>query len=133
SIPFYHLDPPKSLGKEWLTSEFLPIINKSKLKVEDKLRTIYEHIVIQISSVLKNEPGMNMLVTGGGAFNKFLIKLLRERCKVEIILPPEEVINFKEALIFAFLGVLRYRNEINCLSSVTGAKKDNIGGAEYKA
>ena len=74
-----------------------------------------------------------MLVTGGGAFNSFLMEKIREYAgsEIKVIVPEPEVVSFKEALIFAFLGVLRWRNEVNCLNSVTGAKKDNIGGAIY--
>ena len=72
-----------------------------------------------------------MLVTGGGAFNKFLIELLREKCSVEVFVPDENIVNFKEAIIFGFLGVLRMRGEINCLKSVTGALRDSCGGAVY--
>jgi anhydro-N-acetylmuramic acid kinase len=72
-----------------------------------------------------------MLVTGGGAFNKFLIERVEKLSKAKILIPDSETINFKEALIFAFLGVLRIRNEINCLSSVTGAKRDHSTGVIF--
>jgi anhydro-N-acetylmuramic acid kinase len=72
-----------------------------------------------------------MLVTGGGAFNAFLIELISEKTEIELIIPANEIINFKEALIFAFLGILKYRGEINCLSSVTGAKCDSSVGIMY--
>ncbi len=124
-LEFYRKKNPKSLGKEWLDEIFIPLINQYEISIADKMRTIYEHISIQIANVLK---GGNTLVTGGGAYNSFLIKLIQEKATSEIIIPDKKTIEFKEALIFAFLGVLRYRNEINCLSSVTGAKRNNIGG-----
>jgi anhydro-N-acetylmuramic acid kinase len=74
-----------------------------------------------------------MLVTGGGAYNSFLISRIKENCKIIIDIPEKKIIDFKEALIFAFLGVLRINNQINCLNSVTGASNDNIGGAVYFA
>lgn len=125
NIKFYNQKAPKSLGKEWLDGIFIPIVEQYNISIEDKLRTIYEHIAIQISKIIKDK---NTLITGGGAFNSFLIKLIEEKSKSKIIIPDKKTIDFKEALIFAFLGALRYRNEINCLQSVTGAKKDNVGG-----
>ena len=95
----------------------------------NKLRTFTEHIAIQIGRYLQNE---SVLVTGGGAFNKFLMERIELYSKSEIILPKSEIINFKEAIIFAFLGVLRLENINNCLSSVTGAKKDSCSGDIYK-
>ena len=74
----------------------------------------------------------SILVTGGGAYNTFLLKLIRFRINNRIIIPDESIVDFKEALIFAFLGLLRTRNEINCLASVTGAKKDSIAGITHR-
>jgi anhydro-N-acetylmuramic acid kinase len=129
NIDFYTKKPPKSLSKEWLDEIFIPIVEKYSIPIKDKLRTIYEHIAIQLAKILIQK---NTLVTGGGAFNSFLIELIIQKSKSKIIIPDKKTIDFKEALIFAFLGVLRYRNEINCLQSVTGAKTDNIGGIIHK-
>jgi anhydro-N-acetylmuramic acid kinase len=128
---------PKSLGKEWVDAHSLQSILKAEIPIPDKLHTACHHIAFQIAEAVKTvgktTPKPNMLVTGGGAFNTFLIELLQnylgETC--EIVVPQPEVVSFKEALIFAFLGVLRWRNEVNCLSSVTGAERDNVGGAVY--
>ncbi len=132
NIDFYHKPFPKSLSKEWLFAEFIPILNKYDLTVEDKLRTIYEHISIQITNITNKETEKNILITGGGTYNKFLIELIKHKSKNNIIKPANDIINFKEALIFAFLGVLRYENQTNCLSTVTGAKFDNIGGCIFQ-
>jgi len=129
NLDFYKMKPPKSLGKEWLIKSFIPILESFSISVEDKLRTVCEHIAIQISIILNLSS--NVLVTGGGAYNDFLIGLIRSKTKNEFIIPDKNVIEFKEALIFAFLGVLRMRGEINCLKSVTGASRDNSGGAIY--
>ena len=129
-LAYYKLAPPKSLGIEWINQELFPIINKYNIEVLDKLRTFVEHIAFQISKVI-TETDKKILFTGGGVYNKFLMDRISNLTTAEIIIPSKEIIEFKEALIFAFLGVLRYRNETNCLSSVTGAKSDNIGGCIY--
>jgi anhydro-N-acetylmuramic acid kinase len=128
-LEFYTQNPPKSLGKEWMDSHFFPVIEESNLSVQDKLRTAYEHIALQIA---KATPGNGkMLVTGGGAFNAFLLEKFRKYIKCEIVVPTSEIINYKEALVFAFLGLLRHLGEINCYASVTGAKRDSSSGVIF--
>ncbi|MBI2280193.1 MAG: anhydro-N-acetylmuramic acid kinase [Bacteroidetes bacterium] len=131
-LAYYKLAPPKSLGIEWINQELFPIINKYNIEVLDKLRTFVEHIAAQLSKVIKKNKN-KVLFTGGGVYNKFLMDRISNLSTAEIIIPSKEIIEFKEALIFAFLGVLRYRNETNCLSSVTGAELDSIGGCIYSA
>ena len=131
NIEYYKKPFPKSLAKEWLISDFIPIIKKFDLTVEDKLRTIYEHIAIQITNITNKKNDNSILITGGGAHNKFLVELLKQKSKNKIVIPDKDIVDFKEALIFAFLGVLRHKKIPNCLSSVTGAKFDNIGGSIY--
>lgn len=133
SLPFYSLNGPKSLGREWFESEFLPVISGSGFPVEDQLRTIVEHIAYQISIKTKTKPGGRMLVTGGGAKNKFLLSRMRELVSQSLIIPDENIVDFKEALIFAFLGLLRFLGRNNCLASVTGASRDHSSGAIYTA
>lgn len=131
-LKYYKKKFPKSLGKEWVDEEFLPFLQKFNISAKDKLRTVCEHIAVQISLITNHQsPITTILITGGGAFNIFLVNLIKEKTKLKIIVPDEKIVKYKEALIFAFLGVLRMRNEINCLKSVTGAKKDNIGGTIY--
>jgi anhydro-N-acetylmuramic acid kinase len=131
-VIYYSKSFPKSLGRENIENEFLPLIESFNLKVEDVLATLCEHIAIQISAVTGNGAmERTMLVTGGGALNKFLINCMKEKCKLNIIVPDRKIVEFKEALIFAFLGVLRLRGESNCLMSVTGASRDNCSGAVY--
>jgi len=132
NLSFYQQKGPKSLGKEWVLEEMLPVINRYNLPLEDKLRTFYEHVAIQVNNIFVEKTDGEILITGGGAHNNFLIKLFRDLFTVEIEIPSKEVIDYKEALIFAFLGVLRFRNEVNCLASVTGAKHDSIGGVIYQ-
>ena len=124
NIIFYKKQPPKSLSREWVEKKILKIIN-NKMKLNDVLHTLCEHIAFQIGNFLK---GSTTLITGGGVFNDYLIDRIKYYSTSKIIIPNNEIINSKEALIFGFLGVLRIRNEVNCLRSVTGAKKNNCGG-----
>lgn len=133
SLEYYKLNYPKSLGREWFETIFLKNISVFKIDANDLLRTIYEHFAIQLSSVIENKNSKTVLVTGGGAFNSFLIEILKTKTKANIILPDQNLINFKEALIFAFLGLLRVNELTNSLATVTGAKKDNCGGSIYIA
>ena len=125
--PFYKEQPPKSLGLEWVDLNIFPLIDSFKLKIEDILRTFVEHVAFQISRILV-ENKKKVLVTGGGAFNDFLMKRIQDLSEAKIIIPENEIIEFKEALIFGLLGVLKDRSEINCLKSVTGATKNHSSG-----
>lgn len=127
SLPYYNKIAPKSLGLEWVQKEVLPLIDSYKLQVKDVLNTFIEHIAIQISKVLINEK-TSVLITGGGVYNDFLIERIKSYTNTDIIIPSKEIIEFKEALIFGLLGVLKSRNEVNCLSSVTGASRDHSSG-----
>ncbi len=132
NIDFYKKQGAKSLGIEWVNNQFLPILNGfENILLADKMATLSEHIAMQIATVLNTNNIENVLVTGGGAFNSVLINNIKNKTKTEIIIPNSKIINFKEALIFAFLGVLRIKNEINILKTVTGAKTDSMGGALY--
>lgn len=128
-LDYYKQAPPKSLGKESFLQPFLPLILGFNCSEVDLLRTITEHIAIQIAKVIP-EKG-KLLITGGGAFNTFLIDLIREKSPAEIVLPDTNLIKFKEAIIFGFLGYLRLQHKNNSLSSVTGASQDSCGGAVY--
>jgi anhydro-N-acetylmuramic acid kinase len=130
SLPYYHVPAPKSLGKEWVVRDFLPVIEKYPLPICDKIRTVYEHIATQIAKIPDN--GKSVLLTGGGTYNKFLIELIRNYSACNYIIPDANIIDFKEAIIFAFLGLLRVNGDINCLASVTGASRDSSGGAVYE-
>ncbi len=132
-MDFFKQSAPKSLGVEWFNSEFQPILKDFKCSVEDKLRTVCEHIAKQISAIVnvRSDSNKQMIVTGGGARNTFLMSCIKQHCHCQILETNPNIIDFKEALIFAFLGVLRMRGEVNCLSDVTGAKQDNIGGCVF--
>ncbi len=126
-LDFYKQSSPKSLGREWVEEHINPIIKNQKPK--DILYTFCEHIAIQIGFFLKDE---SALFTGGGVFNNYLMERIRHHASSKIITPSNTIINFKEALLFGFLGVLKSRNEVNCLQSVTGAERDNCGGVIHQ-
>jgi len=128
AIDFYQKTYPKSLGFEFVKEVILPLIESFPISTEDKMHTFTEHIAYQIGLVLKVKTG-KILITGGGAYNKFLINRIQFHLpEMQIIIPESKILEFKEALIFALLGVLKLRNEINVLSSVTGAERDHSSG-----
>lgn len=136
-LSFYKEQQPKSLGYEFVVEEVLPILNQYTMPMEDILRTFVEHAAHQISEVingasdkLENEDPI-VLISGGGAFNTFLIDRIAALSRPRIEIPSNDIINFKEALVFAFLGVLKDQGEVNCLKSVTGASRDHCGGVVY--
>lgn len=173
NLDYYRLSGPRSLGKEWVDQVFMPVLEKRDAAIEDKLRTVCEHIALRVAagasknpphrSIINEKEGSSltgegtgninpdkdsrryeqnseflgpgndgpatMLITGGGARNSFLTRLISEKAEsLYTVIPEEELVDFKEAAVFAFLGVLKIRDEVNCLCSVTGAKKDNSGG-----
>ena len=129
SIDFYYQKPPKSLGLEWVQHNIFPLIDDLETDISSILRTFIEHIATQISEFVKDN---SVLITGGGAFNSFLISRIEYRSGVKFVLPNSQLIDFKEALIFAFLGLLKVDNQVNCLSSVTGAKRDHSSGVIFQ-
>ena len=130
NLDFYKIKGPKSLGREWVEDVVIPLIDNFNLTLEDRLATFCEHIAVITSSHIKRG---KVLLTGGGALNKYLVERMSANAPhCEYFVPDKMTVNFKEALIFAFLGALYIYNVPNCLRSVTGAKYDNIGGALYK-
>lgn len=130
SIPYYSQVAPKSLGREFVEQEVYPLI-LDNISDKDAIATFYEHINLQIGKVINELPQGKILVTGGGALNTYLIEKLKKNCTRPLVVSDKQLIDFKEALIFAFLGVLRTLEIPNCLSSVTGAKRDNVGGVIF--
>ncbi len=127
NLEFYTQNPPKSLGREWVDNSMKPVLAKFENEPEcDILHTLSAHISGQIGKALFKRG--KILVTGGGAFNKYLIENIKQKSQSEIVIPDSETINFKEAIIFAFLGVLRFYGENNCLSSITGASRNSCCG-----
>lgn len=140
ALPYYAESWPKSLANDFGTNTVLPMFQELKISVQGKLSTYVAHIAAQIAksvSELKNRmedptAPAKMLITGGGAFNTFLVNCLREQLEpldIELVVPDEQTVSFKEALVMALIGALRWRQEENVLSSVTGASRNSIGGA----
>lgn len=130
-LAYFNHEPPKSLGAEWLDRSFYTLLDIDELSAQDKLGISYEVISDQITKVLRQEKVKSALITGGGAKNNYLIELIQEKCATQIIIPEEEIIDFKEALVFAYLGVLFVEGKANCLKEVTSASHDVIGGVQY--
>lgn len=126
SLDYFYQNPPKSLGIEWVHKKVFPILEASNEMTSTILKTYTDHIAWQIAKVIPEN--RKVLCTGGGTYNRHLIEKVSSIKKIELIIPNKNLIEFKEALIFAFLGLLRIDNQINCLQSVTGAKKDHSSG-----
>lgn len=134
ALSYYRLSHPKSLGMEWILADMNPLLEASSASAQDKLRTLVEHTAMQIARSVEHLSFSNkhgLLITGGGALNSFLIERICDLVPMRVHLPDLTTIQFKEALIFAFLGVLRMRGEVNTLASVTGARLDSCGGSVY--
>lgn len=140
-LHYYNRCYPKSLDNSFSREIILPVLEEEPLSIEDKMRTFSEHIAAQIAKhidmiSIKEKmdfgPKEKILATGGGAFNKFLVERIHAQTKMTVEIPGDETVKFKEALVIAFMGVLRMRNEVNVLKTVTGASTDSIGGAVYR-
>ncbi len=129
SLPLYAQIPRQSLSREWLEDVFIPLVAASQATTELKIASITEHAAFQIASIINSKAkNGQILVTGGGAKNTFLIERIKALSQAEIVVPTTELVDFKEALIFGFLGVLKWLNQINVLQSVTGANRDSSSG-----
>ncbi len=131
-VAFYRRPFPKSLSNEEVAEFFIPLLDASPAPIEDKLFTVVKHIAFQIAQAVNEGTGKKMLLTGGGAHNTFLVEAIRRECPHhQIIVPEPAIIDFKEALIFAFMGVLRKTGRNNCLATSTGARHDTSAGVIY--
>lgn len=129
ALPYYKDSAPKSLGMEWVHSHILPLLEEAHSDPMNILATFTEHVAMQLAAQFT--VGSKVFVTGGGAFNSYLLERLAFHKAVNIVLPESKLIEFKEALIFGLLGLLKLEGAINCLSSVTGARKDHSSGIVY--
>jgi len=139
-LDYYNQAFPKSLANDFGTATVFPLVQQFQLSTGDALRTYTEHIAVQIKYSIQiamagSSPGTNgskLLITGGGAFNTFMVERIKAQLKetgIEVTVPDKQLVNYKEALIMALIGVLRWREEYNVLSSVTGAARNSINGA----
>ncbi|HEY4936246.1 MAG TPA: anhydro-N-acetylmuramic acid kinase [Puia sp.] len=141
AFPYYQLPYPKSLSNEFGLNEIFPIIVDANLSMQDALRTYVQHIVVQITKALiqlrqgkSGKENLRLLMTGGGVHNRFLADSLREEVSstgIETVIPADNLVDYKEALVIALMGALRWREDINVIHSVTGASKDSINGAVW--
>lgn len=131
-LTYYQLPFPKSLGYEWVNAEVWPILNSyAKNSVEDRLCTFVHHIALQIAKTFNEASIASVLITGGGTKNNYLIECVQKHTDCHLIIPANELIDYKEALIFAFLGFRRLQKKHNILASVTGASRDHCSGTMY--
>ena len=137
AFAYYQQAPPKSLANRFGVEEIFPVISAAGLSTADALRTYVEHICVQVKESIHQlfgetvAPG-EMFVTGGGACNLLLVARMQEILRplsVELIIPDRQIIDYKEALIIALIGALRWREDVNILQAVTGASRDHTGGA----
>lgn len=143
-LPYFKNKYPKSLGNDWIQQVILPLYFEHDNTWENKLTTavhqLAKQIALSIQQIIHREnlakKSYRLFATGGGTNNKYLIDCIKNYCQenqlVEIVIPDEKIIDYKEAILMALMGVLRVENISNCLSSVTGAKRDTIGGAIYQ-
>ena len=129
-LTYFEKSFPKSLAFEDFSNWFLPVIENHNISIEDKLNTLGHHLTQTIIKTMSLDLNLPLLVTGGGTYNKFWISLFKDY-GVKLHVPDKLIIDYKEALIFALLGVLKINDEVNVLSSVTGATKNSSSGTIY--
>lgn len=135
-LNYYLLPHPKSIGYEWFLEEVVPIVEATKDSTENLLHTAVHHICEKIAqqvSLNSERQAQKLFITGGGALNTYLIETLKQKLNdnVKVVVPGKKIIEFKEALVFAFMGVLRSEREVNVLKTVTGAKRDSSSGVIF--
>lgn len=131
ALQFYAQKPPKTLGKEWFEQVFLPLLAASDAPIQDLLRTVVEHVALRLANTVEamRRPSTSVLITGGGAKNSFLIARFAQLCPTMSVMGSDsQIVDYKEAIIFALLAYLRLKGSPNTLASVTGASRDSSGG-----
>lgn len=139
-LAYYGQAYPKSLANDFGTATVYPLVQQFALSAPDALHTYVQHVAAQIKNAVQTvaaetgftSQGAKMLVTGGGAFNTFMVESIQQQLAttgIEVVVPDQQLVNYKEALVMALIGVLRWREEYNVLASVTGAARSSINGA----
>lgn len=134
-LTYYQMPNPKSLSNDFGTDVVYPLVNDTAISIADKLATVTEHIAQQIKNSLQpiaNGNSYELLVTGGGAHNHYLTERIQQYLQplqVKLVIPDAAIINYKEAIVMALIGVLRWREENNILATVTGASRSSVNGA----
>lgn len=132
-VEYYKLPYPKSLGREWINQSFWNIVRESKIDKKDKIKTLVDHIAGQVCENIEqlsngNNAEAKVLVTGGGAHNPVLIDFIKNGTDAQIVVPDNTTIDYKEAIVFGLMGILRVQNKVNVKSSFTGASADSVSG-----
>lgn len=134
--PYYNTPAPKSLSNELAMEIALSPFQQNSFALADRMRTMVEHIAIQVKHAVQHHPiqkeAVKMLITGGGALNTTLVRRLQdllEEERIQVVIPDAQTVQYKEAVVMALFGALRWREEVNVFSEVTGAMRDSIGGA----
>ena len=130
-IVYLKTPPPKSLGLEDYLKYWKPVLKNFEAPAKNLMRTYVEHAAAHISEAINTNGGKKVLATGGGAYHQFFISRLSDLSIAEIVVPENRIVEFKEAIVFAYLGLLRVEGKPNCLASVTGAREDVSGGDFY--
>lgn len=130
TIYYHQRIPPKTLSNQYVRDEIIERVQRYDIHVNDKMRTFLEFLVLEIKKHIP--PKAKVMVSGGGVHNQFLLKRMKEEVDADFVIPIQELIDYKEALIMAFMGVLRLRNEENIMSGITGASQNSISGAIHK-
>lgn len=135
-LEYWKLDPPKSLDNTWIKEIFIPKIMSDGSTLEDILASYIEWATTKITDTISKGAGQKLLISGGGAHNAYFVevldrKLISKGC--ELVVPSDEIIDFKEAILMAYLAYLRHSNQPNVLSKITNATSDTVAGAYYKA
>jgi anhydro-N-acetylmuramic acid kinase len=134
-LAYYQQAPPKSLGTEWLVSEVFPLILHGEATPADRSRTYIQHLAHQIGEAVR-QTGIThtqILITGGGTHNTYLMEEIQAALQPYSVQPdrntPKEIIDYKEAIVFAFLGLMTLLGRPNTLKSATGARMAVPGGS----
>ncbi len=130
-LPYLKLPAPKSMSNEDVQNTILPILDNNGADTRDKLHTVTQHISYQIAQQLLGIHPTKILITGGGAYNDFLVHSIEQRLGHKIPRASDQVIRYKETLLMSLLGTLRWLKINNIAKSVTGAQRDSCSGAVY--